>query len=194
MTKAGTSARRQDRPVFLVGVKNTGKSVLARLVAERLGWSYADVDELIERAYAAHSGTRSTVRDIYRIDSGETFRRLEAEACRTAAQLAPPVIVAAGGGLCDNPEAVTQLEGCVVVTLEGDPRILFERIMRNGIPAYFTARTREDAREEFEQLHARRTERYRAISNVVFRVGDRRPAQTARELALKIKEHLNGGK
>jgi len=180
--------------VFLVGVKHTGKSVLARLVARRLGWSYADIDELIERRYAADSGTRTTVREIYRIDSGATFRRLEADACRVAAQIAPPVIVATGGGLCDNLEAVAQLEDCVVVALEGSPRILFERIMRNGIPAYFRAATVEAARKEFEHLHARRSERYRAISSFVFTVGNRRPAQTAEELAMRIEEHLNGGK
>ena len=56
---------RESEPIFLVGVKHTGKSRLARLVARGMNRSSVDIDEKVEQMYAAESGEWLAVRDIY---------------------------------------------------------------------------------------------------------------------------------
>jgi len=104
------------------------------------------------------------------------------------------VVVATGGGLCDNVEAVAQLRCGVIIALEVDPELLFNRIIRNGIPAFMSARTTAEARDEFADLHRRRSALYREMSDIVVAVGNQQPAEAAAEVILRIEEHINGGK
>ena len=102
--------------------------------------------------------------------------------------------MAAGGGLCDNGEAVAELQSGFIVALEADPDLLFKRIIRNGIPAFMSASTSAEARVEFADLHRRRLVLYREMSDVVVEVGDRQPAEIAAEVIMRVEEHVHGGK
>ncbi len=185
---------RDSQPIFLIGVKHTGKSHLAKLIANRMNRGVIDIDEMVEQMYAAEFGERLVVREIYRRDDGQTFRRLEADACSKATRTPEMVVVATGGGLCDNAEAVAQLRCGVIIALEVDPELLFNRIIRNGIPAFMSARTTAEARDEFADLHRRRSALYREMSDIVVAVGNQQPAEAAAEVILRIEEHINGGK
>ncbi len=153
-----------------------------------------DIDEKIEQMYAAESGERLVVREIYRRDDGRIFRQLETAACSKAARRSEPVVVATGGGVCDNAEAIAELRSGLIVALEADPELLFNRIIRNGIPAFMSASTKAEARGEFADLHRRRSVFYREISNVVVEVGGRQPAEVAAEVILRIEEYVDGRK
>ena len=185
---------RESQPVFLVGVKHTGKSHLAKLIANRMNRGLIDIDEKVEQMYAAEFGERLAVREIYRRDDGQTFQRLEARACNKAIRSPEMVVVATGGGLCDNTEAVAQLQCGVIVALEADPELLFNRIIRHGIPAFMSASTTAEAKSEFADLHRRRSALYREMSDIVVAVGDQQPSEAAAEVILRIKEHIHGGK
>ncbi len=39
-----------EGPLFLIGFMGSGKTTVGSLLADRLGWSFADLDELIVRA------------------------------------------------------------------------------------------------------------------------------------------------
>lgn len=180
-----------SQPIFLVGVKNTGKSVLAPLVAGRTNRVSFDTDAEVVRLHAKETGRRETVRAIFRVDGGITFRRLEAIACAAAARSTERVVVATGGGVCDNPDAIAPLTSGLIVMLETDAAVLFSRIMRRGIPAFLSARTRSEAREEFMELYHRRSERYRTMAHISMEVGNRRPEEDAAELAERIEEYVH---
>jgi shikimate kinase len=77
--------------VFLTGFMGAGKTTVGRLLAERLGVPFVDLDPEVERRAGA------TVREIFAAGGETEFRRLEREAL--AAVLAQPdVVVATGGG------------------------------------------------------------------------------------------------
>jgi len=189
-----TDRDRESQHIFLVGVKHTGKSRIARLVARGMNRSPVDIDEQVEQMYVAEFRELLAVRDIYRRDDGQTFRRLEAAACGQAGRSPEPVVVATGGGLCDNSEAVAELRSGFIVALEVDPELLFKRIVRNGIPAFMSASTSAEARVEFADLHRRRLVLYREMSDVVVEAGDRQPAEIAAEVIMRVEEHVHGGK
>jgi len=182
----------ESGPVFLVGVKGSGKSHIGRLVARSTGRSFIDTDSEVERDYALEAGRTLAVRDIYRIDEGHTFRRLEAMVCRSIAARSGPVIVATGGGVCDNQGAAAELSAGIVVALQADSALLFRRILRKGLPPFLA--NRSEAQTEFEQLHRRRWAIYEAMAQIVVDVNDRPPAEIAAEIVIRLEEFLHGGK
>ena len=87
------------RRIVLTGFMGSGKSTVGPLVAERLGWRFVDVDDVI----AAEAGC--SIPEIFRDEGEMEFRRLERE---TIARLASgdALVLALGGGAIED--AVTR--------------------------------------------------------------------------------------
>ena len=97
--------------LVVVGPPGAGKSTIGRLVAQRLGLSFADSDELVEQ----RSGR--SVADIF-IDEGEAaFRELERSAV-TDLLTSEPGVVSLGGGAVLDPLTEDELSGHRVVFLD----------------------------------------------------------------------------
>lgn len=82
--------------IALVGLPGSGKSVIGRLLAERLGQELCDTDQLIEQA-AGRSAA-----EILDQDGEPRFRELEREALLRACA-SPGSVVATGGGALNDP-------------------------------------------------------------------------------------------
>ena len=81
--------------IYLVGFMGCGKSTVGRLLAERLGWDFFDLDEEIEREAG------KPIARIFDDDGEGAFRDLEHEAvcCQTGAVRGGGArVVAMGGG------------------------------------------------------------------------------------------------
>ena len=91
--------------VFLVGFMAAGKSSVGRVLAARLGWTFADTDALVER------GEGLSVEEIFRQRGEGRFREAESAALASLGAV-EHVVVAAGGGLflgVENRRAVRTL-------------------------------------------------------------------------------------
>ena len=138
----------------LLGMKHSGKTTLGTLAARRLGWAFQDLDTLLEAEHPGESHKSS--REIYRDLGKETFQEYEARAARKVApHLATGNLVLAwGGGTATNPPAAEALRGKgTLVLLTESPEILFERIMRNGLPAFLS---KQSPWADFQRLYAER--------------------------------------
>lgn len=81
--------------IYLAGFMGSGKSTVGRLLADRLGWEFVDLDEEIEAA------ERASISEIFETRGEEYFRRVETEAIRTRVykvRAGCPSVVALGGG------------------------------------------------------------------------------------------------
>ena len=86
--------------VYLVGFMGSGKTTVGRLLADRLGWSFVDLDAEIE----AEQGL--SIAEIFERHGEAYFRSLETEAIRQQARLAQtgwPQVIALGGGAFAQP-------------------------------------------------------------------------------------------
>ena len=81
-----------DRAIYLVGFMAAGKSTVGRLLADELGWEFADTDALVEETRGA------TIETIFRTEGEGAFREAEWQALVSLADRTK-LVVATGGGL-----------------------------------------------------------------------------------------------
>src|SRR5271170_2923493 len=87
--------------LYLVGFMGSGKSAVGRLLADELGWSFADIDEDIEKSQGI------TIAEIFDRSGEQEFRGIEREALRNRlrdVECGKPMVVALGGGAFLDPE------------------------------------------------------------------------------------------
>ena len=90
----GSLARMSAGPhVVLVGLPGSGKTTVAALVAERLGWPVTDLDADVERRAGR------SVAEVFAGEGEAGFRRRETRALLDALASEPPAVIAAGGGV-----------------------------------------------------------------------------------------------
>jgi len=81
--------------LYLVGFMGSGKSAVGRLLAEELGWGFADVDEDIENLQGV------PIAEIFDTRGEAEFRRIERETLRKRVreiECGKPMVLALGGG------------------------------------------------------------------------------------------------
>jgi shikimate kinase len=145
--------------LVLIGPMGSGKSSIARELAQRTGWRWVDTDRLA----AEQAGL--SVPEIFATHGENHFRDLESAAVRVLGGLAAlgPVIVATGGGVVLRPENGSLLRelGCVV-WLTASEDVLFERVSRTRKrPLLRTA----DPRATMRELLATRDPLYAACAH-----------------------------
>jgi shikimate kinase/3-dehydroquinate synthase len=142
------------RNLVLTGFMGTGKSVVGRMVAERLGREFLDSDKLIE--------TRAgrSVPEIFEHHGEAYFRAMESDVCH---ELSAPrgCVVASGGWMLAPPDNRAAIEaGSLVVCLQADIPTLIERLGgAHGRPMLADA----DWQVRLEQLLAKRQPTYRSF-------------------------------
>ena len=94
------------RHIVLVGLPGAGKSTVGKLLAERLGAPYVDIDSLIVRKM------QKPIARIFAEDGEPRFRQLEAETMRQALT-GPPAVIIPGGGWAAQPGALDGVEAIV---------------------------------------------------------------------------------
>jgi len=93
--------------LYLVGFMGSGKSAVGHVLADELGWGFADIDHDIEKA----QGT--TIGEIFDTRGEQEFRILEREAIRKRVrdvECGRPMVLALGGGAFIDPENRKLLE------------------------------------------------------------------------------------
>ena len=110
------------RPVALVGLPGSGKSTVARHLAERLGWRWVDLDERIEAV------TGQSIPELF--ERGEEhFRTVETEVLRGVLAVPTEVVVATGGGIVGSAaNRATLASRSTVVWLDVDVGVLAKRL------------------------------------------------------------------
>jgi len=143
---------KQTPGIYLVGFMGSGKSTIGRLLAERLGWHFVDLDDDIEAA----AGMR--IREIFDTRGEAEFRRMEREAMHLrvrAIERGWPCVLALGGGAiiaAENYEMVA--DNGVMVWLDC-PLEMVQRRVASG-----THRPLARDPEEFGRLYEARRASY----------------------------------
>ena len=101
-----------DAPIFLIGFMASGKTTVGRLLAERLDWTFVDLDKVIE------DEAERTVAEIFASEGEPGFRKRETEALREVAKRRKVVVATGGGAPCRDENIEAMLEAGRVFWLE----------------------------------------------------------------------------
>ncbi len=92
---------RQTPGLYLIGFMASGKTTIGKLLADRLGWSFADIDQDIE------ASQKRSIAEIFDSLGEAEFRRMEREALQARVRgvaRGMPMVMALGGGAAAQPE------------------------------------------------------------------------------------------
>jgi shikimate kinase len=169
----------------LIGYRATGKTTLARILAERLGWEWIDADVEIERRAG------KSIAQIFTQHGEPTFRDIEAQVIADLCRR-DRFVVAAGGGAPLRPESRRAMrEGGKVVWLVADPETILARMMGDATTAARRPElTDKGPLREIVYLLEMRTPIYQESAHLVIDTEGKTPAELANEIvaALQMEE------
>jgi shikimate kinase len=117
---------RHDRVIFLIGYRGTGKTTVARLLADQLGWPWVDADEALER----HHGR--TIRAIFAEEGEAGFRDKESALLEELCRLERHVVATGGGVVVRAGNRRRLQEAGWVVWLTADAATLWLRLQQDA--------------------------------------------------------------
>jgi len=179
------------KPIFLTGIKHSGKTTLGKLLAEQLGQEFIDIDEVITE----HD---MSPREIFLSRGEDGFKDAEfcacGEVCSSFSQ--GSAIIATGGGICDNILAMSLIRKTgFVVYLDVSENIALNRILAaakaadgtlQNLPAYIAKEnpcTDAEVQKIFHGVYEKRSKKYTLFADAVFVPAALPPDQNAQKLA-----------
>ena len=110
-----------DANIALTGMMAAGKTVVGRRLARVLGWSFLDLDAVIE------AGEGLAVREIFASRGEPYFREREKAALERVLNGAGQVIALGGGAVVDGDNLRLLKERSLLIWLKVSPRTVFNR-------------------------------------------------------------------
>jgi shikimate kinase len=112
--------------IYLVGFMGSGKSAVGRLLAEALGWQFADLDADIEALQ------KMPITDIFETRGEAGFRRLETEALaqrvRTIESGTATVLALGGGAFAQQPNVELIADRGISIWLDCPVETAWQRV------------------------------------------------------------------
>jgi shikimate kinase len=163
--------------IALVGFRASGKSALGRVLAERLHWTFVDMDE----ALTASCGP--SIAAWVQAHGWEAFRQAEADLLRELASQ-QGLVVATGGGVVIRAENRKCLrEAFLVVWLQASPETLHTRLLHDPKSgAQRPALTELPLQQEITTLLAQRAPWYREVAALTLTTDAQEPATLLRAI------------
>jgi XRE family transcriptional regulator, aerobic/anaerobic benzoate catabolism transcriptional regulator len=148
------------RRIALVGLRGAGKSTLGRMLAQRLGWPFIELDRRVEEDYGA------SIPDLIEMAGTATFRRQERSALERVLAEHEAAVITTAGGIVANPETYARLlRHAHTIWIKARPQEHMSRVMAQG-DFRPMAQNRQAMADLVAILEARRADYARAEAEV----------------------------
>lgn len=164
--------------ITLIGYRGCGKSSVGPLLAERIGCSFADSDQLVE------TRAGKTISNIFATDGEAAFRQFETDVLEDLLDTPPAVIATGGGAVLAEINRERMQEAGPVVWLQASAETLAARIFndqstgKNSRPSL----TGKSIAEEVAEVLAARSSVYQLAATLVIDVETGTPAEIAERI------------
>lgn len=165
------TVEREIQRIVLTGFMGAGKSTVGRLLADRTGWEFLDLDTHIETT------TRRSARELFDTLGETGFRQLECDLWGSVMQRTR-AIIAPGGAVIDKPANQSILAGSLdsfVVFLNAPFQMLIDRCLQQEREEGGTYRPLLNKTEIARARYMERSVLYVSHAHWVFDVTDKSP-------------------
>ncbi|HOT20531.1 MAG TPA: chorismate synthase, partial [Spirochaetota bacterium] len=169
--------------IIISGPKGCGKSTVGKRIAEEIGVSFYETDEMIESMFADKHGTRKTCRMIVREFGEEHFREWETAAIEKIALLDWCVVATGGGTMLLPINRALLRRDSIIVLLKASIDVLWERMQITGLPPFLQG---DDAYHNYCQRVMKVYEATEHISDVAVEVTHDNEATVHKEIIEQI--------
>ncbi|MDR0444168.1 MAG: shikimate kinase [Treponema sp.] len=171
--------------IVLTGPKHSGKTSAGRALAALFSCVFFDLDDLVKQR------TGKSPRQLY-IEAPAIFQKSETEALADILGGAETGstnrrVIATGGGIIDNPDAVAILanSGALVVYLNVSAGCAWDRIADGELPPFLKT---ENPKETHRALHERRAAAYSKFAKIVIEAEGKTPEEIVAQIYQKLQD------
>lgn len=144
-----------DKPIILCGFMGSGKTTIGKPLAEKLGFCFADTDQLLTETY------HMTIPEMFQKGGEGYFRDLEHQIARRISDLANTVISTGGGMLTFERNGEILSGKGIIVYIHKDFEDCYQRlILQNDRPL-----VQNKSKDEMYQMYSERIAMYRKYSS-----------------------------
>lgn len=124
---ASAPLRRSFSGIALIGLRGAGKSTLGKMLADKIGWSFVELNKEIERQNGLE------VSEIINLYGQEGFRRMEQAALTQLLARKELIVLATGGGIVSEPVTFDLiLKSFYTIWLKAEPEEHMARVRKQG--------------------------------------------------------------
>jgi len=170
-----------NQPIFLIGYRGTGKTTVARVLAELWSWECIDADEEIERRAG------KSIAAIFAEEGESMFRSLETAVVAELACRKRAVVALGGGAVLSEANRTAIRRGGIVIWLTATPETIAKRLATDVRTA--TQRpnlTTTGGFSEIKDLLAFREPIYRECATFVVDTENKKPAEIVDEIVAQL--------
>ena len=143
------------KQIFLIGMMGSGKSTLGSMLANKLNWTFIDIDTELEKEYGL------SINEIF--NNGESkFRTLESKKLEKIV-LKDHIVCATGGGIVEEDVNHKILNQSFCIYLDTSLDILHERIKHDNSRPLLLAGDKKDL---LRNIFNNRKEKYKSLSKL----------------------------
>jgi 3-phosphoshikimate 1-carboxyvinyltransferase len=174
----GILSKPDNDSIVLIGMRGSGKSTVAKLLATSLGMQVQEMDEII----VGRSGR--SIPEIVARDGWEHFRDLESSVLKEVLKL-NNVIVSSGGGVVTRPQNLKLIKKSGwIIYLRANPITLASHIGSDSNRPPLTAKSNLEA--ELKQLLSERETLYQNVANDIIDTDALSPKQIVAEILRRM--------
>ena len=180
--KSGTSESRfpisdLDCRIFLIGYRCTGKTAVARVLAQTLGWEWIDADHLLETRYG------KSIRQIFAEEGEAGFRDKEEQVFAELCQLRNQVIATGGGVILRETNRQRMRAAGKVVWLTADAQTIWQRLQADSMTLQRRPPLTVGGLVEIQETLKMREPLYRACADFTIATDGRSTDEIAQQIA-----------
>jgi shikimate kinase len=165
----------------LIGPRGSGKTTVAKLLAERLGWEWVDADDVLEQRCG------QTIRAVFAAEGEAGFRDRESDVLTELCRRQQHVIATGGGVVLRQANRDLLRASGRVVWLTADADTLWQRLQADVVTAERRPALSTGGREEVIEVLRQREPLYRDCAHVRIESASRPPAEIVEEILLALR-------